>query len=205
MLSYQEQSMLIVVAIMIFAIVLIAVLKYTNLLKPKRSKSLEDKKAVADFLSALNGYKRFKEIEIIQNPKLTFEGKTYEYDAILLSFFGCMALKVSCRNGDIYGELNSENWVQIIEDQRTEFKNPLKDLEGSDKFLKSIFRVEKTKVLQVETAIVIAAKGAIPGLSKPIPFFTIKSLIEALKTSKYTKDNGAQINEMKEALLKYKS
>ncbi len=202
-----DMASFITIALVLVLTIAFALLIYGqsfNVFGKKRLKSESDSKATASLLAALKRHTRLKDFTLLEKTNLTFNGKTYSFDAIIIGYFGCLAIKSVDKNGDIYAEYAAENWVQIIDNKRIEFKSPVIENAGSIKFLKDIFKEEKVKSGLVDSTVVLSGKGVNPILHKTISYNTIKTLLSALTTDKYTGDNGVEVKLMEEAILKYK-
>ena len=155
----------------------------------------------------IKGLKRFaslRDYEVLGRTTLCFGGETFDFDAILLTYYGTIAVKGCFEQGEIYGEAKDENWVSIDKNSnRKHFANPMSSANGSVKFFKELYGAEKAKCGMSEAVVVFPAKEVNLFTGKNTNVYTLKSLEAKLSTDKYQADKGADIAAMKAALEKY--
>lgn len=162
-----------------------------------------DPKATEKLNSALSRYARTRDYEVMGRTTIEFNGVTYTFDAILLCYYGVIGFTAVPQGGDIYGELNDDEWVAIFQKNRTRMYSPVKALNGSVKMFKDIFRAEKVKGGQAENMVVFTNKDANVAVARSLPAFHLNDLQARLSEPKYLVDNGANIEDMKAAIEKY--
>ena len=162
-----------------------------------------DKNANARLVKILKRFCSIKGFTLLEKTSITFQDTTFDFDAILLGFFGTIAIKAVDLQGEIYGETNTEKWVQVIENKRNEIDNPIKTLNGSVRFFKELYKAEKVKCGQADSLVVFGGKKTALYLGKNSPAVALDALYSKLSTSKYLSDNGAEVEQMKTALEKY--
>lgn len=162
-----------------------------------------DPKAAEKLDSALKKFVRARDYQIMGRTTLEYNGSTYTFDALLLSYYGVIAFTAAPQGGDIYGELNDEEWVAIFQGSRTRFYSPIMAHAGAAKVIKEIFRAEKVKGGQFESMAVFTNNDANVAVARSLPACHVKDLREKLSSPKYLADNGADIAGMKAALEKY--
>ncbi|MBR2027417.1 MAG: NERD domain-containing protein [Oscillospiraceae bacterium] len=155
----------------------------------------------------IKGLKRFaslRDCEILGRTTLRFGSETFDFDAILLTYYGTFAVKSCFEQGEIYGEAKDEKWVSIDKNGKREyFANPMSSANGSVKFFKELYGAEKAKCGMSEAVVVFPAKNAELFTGKNTNVYTLKTLEAKLSTDKYQADKGADIPAMKAALEKY--
>lgn len=171
----------------------------------RRKKYKMDEKGGEKLESALNKFTRMRDFEVLGKTTLTFEGKSYTFDAILFSFFGTVAFNIAPQGGEIYGDNSGDDWVQIFSGKRTTFANPVSEMTGSVKLFKDIYRSEKVKCGQTDTMVVFTNKDASVAVPRNLPVCHVSDLNTKLENAKYLADNGADIQAMKAAVEKYRS
>lgn len=169
----------------------------------RRKKYPMDPKANDKALSALGKFARMRGFEVLGPTTLECDGTTMSFDAILIGFFGTLAVKVCPQGGDIYGDVGSENWVQIFEGERTVFPSPIMAMNGSSKLFRDIYRAENVKFGKSESMAIFTNKICNVAVARSLPAYSVKDLGKALESPKFLTDNGADIPAMKAALLKY--
>ena len=164
-----------------------------------------DDKADKKLLNVLNRFARVRGFDVLGKTTLEFEGARYTFDAIILGFYGTIAFNSLSANGEIYGAINDEQWVQIFDGKRTEFANPTKALVGTPRFFKDIYRTERAKCGMVDSMMVFTGSKAATYITKnnSNTCVMLDKLYQTLDTVKRTSDNGADIPAMKAALAKY--
>ncbi|MBQ8603392.1 MAG: hypothetical protein IJ410_00915 [Oscillospiraceae bacterium] len=164
-----------------------------------------DPKSDENLTIALTKYASRKGFKMMGRTTLEFEGATYTFDGILITYFGTIAIKAEPYAGDIYGEMNGEEWVAIFEGKRTPFLNPLVAMSGSTKLFRDIYRAEGVKKYgQTETMAVFTNKHCNVAVSRNASACHVKDLDERLSQGKFIADNGVNIDEMAAALEKHK-
>ncbi len=162
-----------------------------------------DPKSEEKLIKALNKFVRGRDFKVMGRTTIEFKGSTHTFDAILLSYFGAIGFTAAPQGGDIYGELNDEEWAAIFQGRRTAFYSPVMAMNGSVKTLKDIFRAEKVKCGNVESMAVFTNKEANVAVARSLPACHVSNLETRLTTPKYLADNGSDIDGMKAALEKY--
>jgi hypothetical protein len=193
----------------VMAVVLLASILTFAIFSGKLEIGNKNKKQNSDEISAnlLKSLKRFaglRDMTVFGKTTLSFGGETFDFDAILLSYYGTFAVKSCDAQGEIYGEAKDEKWVSVDkEGKKTYFANPLSSTNGCVKFFKELYGAEKAKCGINEAVVVFPAKKAELFTGKTADVYTIKSLEAKLSTDKYLADKGADIPAMKAAIEKY--
>ena len=193
----------------VIAIVLLAALITFALFSGKLEFGNKNKKQSSSDIAAsmLKNLKRFaglRDMEVLGKTTLCFGGETFSFDAILLSYYGTIAVKSCEAQGEIYGEAKEAKWLSVDKEGKREyFANPMSSTNGSVKFFKELYSAEKVKCGINEAVVLFPAKSAELFTGKNTGVYTLKSLEAKLSTDKYTSDKGADIPAMKAALEKY--
>ena len=168
-------------------------------------KKTESKNAMnSTFVRAVKKFAGLKGFEVLEKTTLSFGGEEFTFDAILLGFFGTIAIKANYAGGEVYGGYKDENWCSVdADDTKTYFANPVTETNGSVRFFKDLYAAEKTKCGMADSFIVFAGKKTKVFSDKRCDVYTMDTLSEKLNGEKYAKDNGADIDAMKAALAKY--
>ena len=198
-----------VVASSIIAIVLLASLItfaiFSGKLGGDRKKKDQSVETInANLIKTLKCFSGLRDVELMGKTTLSFGGETFEFDAILLSYFGTIAVKNCYAQGEIYADSKEDNWVSINKDgKKSYFANPSSSTNGSVKFFKELYNAEKVKFGTSEAFIVFPARNVELYAGKSIDVYTLSSLEAKLTSDKYQQDKGADIAAMKAALEKY--
>lgn len=193
----------------ISAIVLLAAILTFSVFSGKLELFKKDKTQSADTIDTnlLKSLKRFaglRDMEVMGKTTVSFGGSTFDFDAVMLTYYGTIAVKTCYEQGEIYGEAKDEKWVSIAKDgTKTYFANPMSQINGSVKFFKELYAKEKVKCGVHEAFIVFPAKNIDLYAGKNSSVYTLKALEEKLSSEKYQADKGADIPAMKAALEKY--
>ena len=170
----------------------------------RRKKYEIDPKSDENLLKALEKYSRTRDCKILGRTTLEFDGYTYTYDAIMVSYFGTIAFAAEPYAGDIYGELNEDQWLAIFQGDRKRILNPLTAMNGTAKLFRDIYRAEGVKKYgQTETMAVFTNKDSNVAVARNAAACHVSNLAARLSEGKYITDNGTNIEEMVAALAKY--
>lgn len=173
-----------------------------ELFKNKKSQSSDE--ISTTLMKSLKRFAGLRDMELLGKTTLSFGGETFDFDAILLTYYGTIAVKSCFAQGEIYGEAKDEKWVSIDKNgNRSHFANPMSSVNGSVKFFKELYGAEKAKCGLSEAVVVFPAKNTELFTGKNTNVYTVKSLEAKLSTDKYQADKGADIAAMKAALEKY--
>ncbi len=162
-----------------------------------------DPKANEKLDKALAKYARGRDYKVMGRTTLSFNGQTFTFDGLLLTYFGVIGFTAVPHAGDIYGDAADEEWVAIYDGKRTPFYSPVMAMNGSVKVIKDIFRTEKVKGGQTEIMAVFTNNDANVAVARSLPACHVSRLSERLTSAKLITDNGANIEAMKAALEKY--
>ena len=173
-----------------------------ELFKNKKTQSSDE--ISTTLMKSLKRFAGLRDMELLGKTTLSFGGETFDFDAILLTYYGTIAVKSCFAQGEIYGEAKDEKWVSIDKNgSRSHFANPMSSANGSVKFFKELYGAEKAKCGLSEAVVVFPAKNTELFTGKNTNVYTIKTLEAKLSSDKYQADKGADIAAMKAALEKY--
>ncbi|MEG1895034.1 MAG: NERD domain-containing protein [Oscillospiraceae bacterium] len=169
----------------------------------KKKVKASDDKGEDNLLKVLKRFASVKNFDVLPKTTLKIEDTQFTFDAILVGFFGTIGISSVNLSGEIYGETNSDQWAQVLEGKRAEFANPLKEMNGSVRFFKEIYKEEKVKCGSVDSLVVFTSKKAQLYAGKKSPAISIDKLYSKLDVEKYLTDNGGDMEAMKAAIAKY--
>ncbi len=189
-------ALTIIIATVVYALM-------TGTIKPKK-KDESESSMNSSFMRTVKKFAGLKGFEVLGKTTLSFGGEEFTFDAILLGFFGTIAIKANYAGGEVYGSYKDENWCTVdANGKKTYFKSPVTELNGSVRFFKDLYAAEKAKCGMADSFIVFAGKKTKVFSDKRCEVYTMDNLYEKLTSEKYAKDNGANIDAMKAALAKY--
>ncbi len=158
----------------------------------------------SNFMRTIRRFADLKGFEVLGKTTLSFGGEQFSFDAILLGFFGTIAIKANYAGGEVYGSYKDEKWCTVDENgKKTYFESPVTQLNGSVRFFKDLYAAEKAKCGFTDSFTVFAGKKTKIFADKRCEVYTTENLGEKLAGDKYAKDHSADINAMKAALEKY--
>ena len=169
----------------------------------RRKKYEIDPQADEKLIKALTKFARTRDYKVLGRTTLEFGGSTYTFDAILICYFGTIAFNAEGYAGDIYGEMNGDEWVAIFGGTRTRFLNPLAAMNGSSRLFRDIYRAENVKFGQTEAMAVFTNRDCNVAVARNAAACHVNDLAARLSEGKYITDNGVNIDEMVAALAKY--
>ncbi|MEG0021057.1 MAG: NERD domain-containing protein [Oscillospiraceae bacterium] len=169
----------------------------------KKKVKASDDKGEDNLLKVLKRFASVKNFDVLPKTTLKIEDTQFTFDAILVGFFGTIGISSVNLSGEIYGETNSDQWAQVLEGKRAEFANPLKEMNGSVRFFKEIYKEEKVKCGSVDSLVVFTSKKVQLYAGKKSPAISIDKLYSKLDVEKYLTDNGGDMEAMKAAIAKY--
>lgn len=162
--------------IQMIIILSIVILVLLVLLKIKFKKKInQGEKEVNKILKTLKGYKLLSDIMIKRNIG------TSQIDHILIGKKGIFVIETKDYSGIIYGEQYSKYWTQIINKNRTEFYNPIRQNYGHIKALEECLKIRNIFI--------------------PIVVFTNKSKFKKIKVDTPV----IQLKRLKGFIKRYKS
>ena len=189
-------ALTIVVATVVYAFM-------SGTVKLKKGKESKDSMN-SSFMRAVRRFADLKGFDVLGKTTLSFNGEEFTFDAILLGFFGTIAIKANYAGGEVYGSYKDEKWCTVDENgKKTYFESPVTSLSGSVRFFKDLYAAEKVKGGFADSFVVFAGKKTKVFADKRCNVYTVDNLSEKLTNDKYAKDNGANIEAMKAALAKY--
>lgn len=169
----------------------------------KKKARTSDNRGNANLTKTIKRFAALKSFEVLPKTTIEYAGTQYTFDAILLGYFGTIAINALNLSGEIYGQTNDEKWVQVVDGKRAEFANPVKELNGCIRFFKDMYRAEKIKYGNADSEAVFTSKKVQLYSGKSSAAITIDKLYAKLNATKYLQDNGADIPAMKAVIEKY--
>ena len=160
------------------------------------------------FARTIHRVATLKNFEVMENVTLEFGGEKFSFDAVLLSAYGTVGVKACYAKGDIYGGVNDVNWLCVPNttlSHKEYFDNPVRELSGSVRFFKDLYKAEKVKCGSADSFVVFPFSKTSLYLGKNVPACTLSDAQNVLSDQRYATNNGADVAAMKAALEKYKT
>jgi hypothetical protein len=174
-----------------------------NIVFFRKKKHRDDPKTEEKLLSAVNRFARGRDFKVYGETTIEWQGRQKTFDAVLLSFFGTVIFYGNGKGGEIYGDSQLENWVQIFLDERKNFPNPLKDSGADAKIFREIYRSENIKFGQIDSMAVFTNNFLSLAVPKSRGAVSVEEVVKILESKKYVADNGADIPAMAAAIEKH--
>ncbi len=162
-----------------------------------------DPKAAEKLADTLNKLAKKKEYTVIGPVTVEFGGETHTFDSLLLGTSGTMVFNLQPQIGQIYGDLSSDEWTQLWNNERKTFANPVKAMDGNAKFLRDIYHAEGVKFGTSQNLVVFTNRNCDVAVARKTPACHVTNLEEKLKEMNFITDGSADIAGMKAAIEKY--
>ena len=199
----ETQQIITIVIMVISFLVAFVFLGSGKVPMPGSKKQENDSKANKNLTKVLKRFATMRNFTVLGKTKIVVDGEEFNFDAILLGFYGTIGIKTVDYSGEVYGQPRDKNWVHMFEGKKTEFQNPVESLNGSVRFFKDFYKKEKIKGGNSDAMVVFASNTCEAFIGKSDKALQIDKLYNTLNASTYIKDNGASIEDMKNAIEKY--
>lgn len=169
--------------------------------KGKKCKGRNDKSGKA--VAAAKTFSRSNSFKCISPAQLVRGDKIANLDAIIVGYFGILAVKEYGYNGEIYGAANDEKWLQIAENgQRNYFANPIIEASADVRVIRDALFEIKLRQIPVEVVCVFSDTKAQLALGKKTEYYTLKSFKNLIQKEKYMVDKGFDLEQVETVLRK---
>ena len=162
-----------------------------------------DDKAGETLVKELNKFTRLRDYKVLGRTTLRFGETEYTYDAIMLTYYGTIVFTAAPQGGEIYGDTSDDSWVMIYEGKRRPFRNPMLNMNGSEKFFREMYRAENVKFGKTDMFVVFPNKDASVAVTSKNGNVCKVDRMSGILEKKYFADNGADIDAMEAAIKKY--
>lgn len=155
-------------------------------------------------ISTLKKYSFLRSYKVLSDVEFDYKGETITIDNILIGFFGIIVITDLNYSGEVYIEKSDKSdWLNILNNQKTKFQNPIAYSNKQMNALKIILREEKIGKVPVENLVVFTDK--LLEIYKPndLPIISIQDLSKYLHQPKYDKDNECDVPAILTALNKH--
>lgn len=167
--------------------------------KSKNStKDLKDKDSAP--LGIAKRFAAMRQFAIINPANIAKDGKFADLDFIMVGFFGVLGVKCIGRGGEIYGSVGDAMWLQVAENKRTSFENPMKTAQADGRVIRDTLFAAGMKNVPVEVVCVFTNKRATLALPRSTGHFTVKDFKSYLSKEKFEQDKGIDVEKTTAAI-----
>lgn len=204
------ENFYLIVGIIVFAVLCMLVLVYFLWRGDfpafqRKAKDLPDAKkankplGAAKRMALMNGY------QILSPACLAKDGKLADLDFILVGTFGVLCVKCVGRGGSIYGSVGDAMWLQVKNQDRISFANPLLEAERDTRVVRDILFSAKLKSIPVETVCVFTNPSASLALPRSTGHYTVKEFRALLGQSRFLQERKIDLEAVCTALRAYRT
>ena len=136
----------------------------------------------------MNGY------QVISPACLAKDGKLADLDFILVGTFGVLCVKCVGRGGSIYGSAGDAMWLQVKNQDRISFANPILEAERDTRLVRDILFSAKLKNIPVETVCVFTNPVASLALPRSTGHYTVKEFRSLLGQSRFLQERKIDLD-----------
>ena len=148
-------------------------------------------------MALMNGY------QVISPACLAKDGKLADLDFILVGTFGVLCVKCVGRGGSIYGSAGDAMWLQVKNQDRISFANPILEAERDTRLVRDILFSAKLKNIPVETVCVFTNTVASLALPRSTGHYTVKEFRSLLGQSRFLQERKIDLDAVCTALRAY--
>lgn len=187
-------------AALLFGIGVVIILLLVFLLKANRRRGIKGERKVGAFLARkahrLGG-------RLINDLYLPLYDKTTQIDHVLIAPFGVLVVETKNYKGEVYGNGYEKEWSHICGNERHKFYNPLMQNQTHVNNIRHIFSKEKIYNVTVDSCVVFADDKLSLNVPKGEAVYQMKKFKRYLRKSKFTRDNGVDVQEIYDTLMRY--
>ncbi|WP_367925880.1 nuclease-related domain-containing protein [uncultured Ruthenibacterium sp.] len=194
---------IVVLAILCIGIVVYFMWQNEFFQRRRKAKDLPDSKkadkplGAARRMALMNGY------QLIAPACLAKDGKLADLDFIVVGTFGLLCVKCVGRGGSIYGSAGDAMWLQVKNDDRISFANPMLEAERDTRLVRDILFSAKLKGIPVETVCVFTNPSASLALPRSTGHYTVKEFRSLLGQSRFLQERKIDLEAVCKALRSY--
>lgn len=168
-----------------------------------KSGNMSAASAAAKPLTATKRFALLQQYQVVSPANLAKNGKFADFDFILVGVFGLLCVKCVGLGGEIYGNPDDENWLQVQKGERKSIPNPMRAAEADARVVRDALFTAKLKNVPVETAVVFTNKKAALALPRSTGHYVLKEFKGLLGKSSLLADKGVDIAKAAEAVRAY--
>lgn len=169
----------------------------------RKAKDLPDGKKASKPLSATRRMALMNGYQILSPACLAKDGKLADLDFILVGTFGVLCVKCVGRGGSIYGSAGDAMWLQVKNQDRISFANPMLEAERDTRVVRDILFSAKLKGIPVETVCVFTNPAVSLALPRSTGHYTVKEFRSLLGQSRFLQERKVDLDAVCTALRAY--
>jgi len=153
-------------------------------------------KATARILSQFAFLRRFK---VLSNANL---GDGLVAENMLIGYFGILLIQTLGAKGDYYGTLSGEQWSVVLNDKKTQFQNPVLQMQRQSVALRTLLSQKKLYNIPIECIAYISNKSSktTVSITNNGEILMPGKLPGYLDKTKFEKDLGLDIDQIVKAI-----
>ncbi|MDD3430118.1 MAG: nuclease-related domain-containing protein [Oscillospiraceae bacterium] len=165
-----------------------------------KDKTAKQAVGVSSALNTVQRWAKLNNTQVISSATLQSKNLSAYADAILVGPFGVLGIKCLGLNGDIYGEKNDGAWLQVVNDERISFENPLTECNVCARLIREALFAAGIKNTNVDCIAVFCNKKANIAVPRSAGIVFPHTLKDTLNKDKYTIDKGLDTQKAAEAI-----
>lgn len=173
---------------------------YFTKVRKKNPKVMDKEQGAQKAVGPLRRFAASNSFRFIAPAHLAREKADADLDAILIGYFGVLAVKALGYNGEIYGGPDEKSWTQIVEQNRRSFDNPITEAAADVRVIRDALLSTGLRQIPVEVVCVFTDDKAQLALPKSTGHYTVKTFKELLRKEKYMGDCGLDLDKVEKAL-----
>ena len=169
----------------------------------RKARDLADAKKAEKALRATRRMALMNGYQVIAPAFLAKDGKMADLDFLLVGTFGILGVKCVGRGGSIYGNAGDAMWLQVKNEERISFANPLLEAERDTRLVRDVLFSAKLKGVPVETVCVFTNPSAALALPRSTGHYTLKEFRALLGQSRFLQERKIDMDAICAALRTY--
>lgn len=190
-----EPTSVVLTLLAIAALVFLYLFTFKREVLQRKPKDLQGQAAAKKPLAAARRMAAMNQYEVIAPAVLEKNGAQTDLDFILVGTFGLLCVKCVGLGGEIYGSAGDAMWLQVCDEKRKSFENPLRRAERDTRLVRDALFSAKLKNVPVEAVVVFTNRTAQLALPRSTGHYTVKEFRALLDKSKYTQDKRVDISK----------
>ena len=190
-----EPTSVVLTLLAIAALVFLYLFTFKREVLQRKPKDLQGQAAAKKPLAAARRMAAMNQYEVIAPAVLEKNGAQTDLDFILVGTFGLLCVKCVGLGGEIYGSAGDAMWLQVCDEKRKSFENPLRRAERDTRLVRDALFSAKLKNVPVEAVVVFTNRAAQLALPRSTGHYTVKEFRALLDKSKYTQDKRVDISK----------
>lgn len=163
-----------------------------------KQKDMPQEKAASKPMLAAKNFAAMQQYKIVAPIHIAMNGKFADDDFAIVGAFGVLCVRCIGLGGEIYA--GDGDWLQVMNEQRKEFKNPIEACAADTRAVREALFASKLKSIPVETVCVFTNPKAQLAVPRNAGHYTIKTFKKLLAKEKYLADKKVDIEKVAEAI-----